>query len=144
MDLRFGHLCDYATQGAASKLVLVGLFDQLLHRTPDEPIRLPLCYLVFKLECSLSEGSAHQIRLRLKDGEEITLRDEEGKEVDFDLGAQTFKPSGPGRPLIFQMIMALGGLSFPSVDDYAFEIKVDEKVIGEIPLYVLEASGHQG
>jgi hypothetical protein len=42
------------------------------------------------------------------------------------------------------MIMALGGLSFPSVDDYAFEIKVDEKVIGEIPLYVLEASGHQG
>lgn len=96
MDFRFGHLCDYATQGANGKAILVGVFDQIIN-TGNAPVRLPLCFLVFKLECSIAEGGNHRIQFRLKDGEEVTLKGDDGSDLDFDLGTQNFSPSGPGR-----------------------------------------------
>jgi hypothetical protein len=138
MDLRFGHLCDYATVGAARKLILVGLFDQVTTPATRERIVLPLCYLVFKVECSLYEGSEHQIQVRLKDDDETTLQDADGREMDFDLGQQRFTPSGRGRPLSIQVTLPCVGLSVPTHGDYAFEILVGGARLGDVRFYVVE------
>jgi hypothetical protein len=137
MELRFGHLCDYAGFGAGGKLILVGLFNQVMH-AGALPISLPLSYLVFRVECSIAEGADHEVRVRLKDEDEITVVNDEGEPVDFSLGAPRFTPSGPGRPLGAQVIFQVVGIALPRTGDYAFEIRIDGAIVGEVPLYAVE------
>jgi hypothetical protein len=136
MELRFGHLCDYATLGAAGKLVLVGVFDTLFWAEQDQAVGVPLSHLVFKLECSIAEGPDHAIHVRLKDEDEQTLNDAEGKPMDWDTGMHVYQLSGPGRPLSRMVLLTLQGLTVPSYGDYAFEIKVDGQIVGQVPFFV--------
>ena len=136
MELRYGHLCDYAALGAAGKLTLVGLFDQLFSTKTDEPIGIPMSYLVFKLECSIAEGSHHAIRVRLKDADEETLMESNGTPMEWDLGTQPFKLSGPGRPLSRINLVGLQGLSVPGHGDYFFEVIVDGQPLAHVPFFV--------
>lgn len=131
MNLRFGHVCDYATIGNNGKLIIVGVFDTVIARLRDDEgnVRLPLCYLVFRLECSIAEGAQHQVMIRIVD--------EDGNEVAPMAGVGTrFRPHAPGRPLSANGIINLQ-IGVPREGDYMFEIHVDGAVIGEIPFYVV-------
>jgi hypothetical protein len=136
MELRYGHLCDYAGLGAAGKIIVVGIYDTLFSNDPTEVVGFPLSYLVFKLECSIAEGHEHTISVRLKDDDEETLPDGEGKPMEWGTGIHGFVLSGPGRPLIRIVLLPIHGLAIPGHGDYAFEVIVDEKKIGSVPFFV--------
>lgn len=134
MELRFAHLCDYAAPGAGGKPTLVGIFDVLFTRTPGQPTKLPLCYVVARVQCSLFEGGDHAFR--------CDLRHEDGALVaSIDLGTVKFLPAGPGRPLQFSAMLQTGGMELPAVGDYEFEFVVDGKLIGSTGLFLREAPG---
>lgn len=130
MNFRYGHLCDYAGIGNGGKLILIGLFDSVFTVSPDGPIRVPRSFLVFRAECSVAEGTQHEVTLRLLDADMTVLMALE------NIAAQ-FVTSGPGRPLGANIIAELE-IEVPGIGDYTFEVVVDGRVLGELPLYVLE------
>lgn len=133
VNLRFGHLADYATVNQQGKLILAGIFDVVLAQGDDTEI-VPVAFtLVAGLTCSLADGFDHQVSVRFCDAEEEQI----GNEVP--VGLMTFIPSGPGRPLTLNMLVRFAGLQIRGVDDYNFVIVVDANPVGQIPLYVQRA-----
>lgn len=131
--LRYAHLCDYASADAKSKPTIVGVFDIIFDVQKKRPIQLPpVAHFVAKMECSIGDGSMHTLQ--------IVVRHEDGEVVhQVNLGPLEFRPTGPGRPLSAQIIMMIGGMPFPELGDYAFEMVVDGTKIGETPLYLADA-----
>lgn len=135
MKLTFGHLCDFATQGNNGKLILVGIFENVyvLEGRPKEEVAFPSSFLAFKLECSVAEGSEHEIAVKVvsEDGDEIN---------SVQMGRHDLQPAGPGRPLTVQAIVPVIGLELPKIVDCEFEIHVDGASIGSVPCSVIQAS----
>ena len=131
IQLRYAHLCDFAGLGHNGKPIVVGIFEILYDQNPSErPISMPIAYLAAKLECSLADGTEHEMS--------VVLRHEDGEEVHrVDFGRVQFVPSGPGRPLHAALILLVAGITFPDQGDYAFEFVVDTVKIGEAPLYIV-------
>ena len=68
------------------------------------------------------------------------VRDDDGVQVHrIDIGVVKFTLSGPGRPLGANIIANVGGMPFPSVGDFTFEIVVDGEKAGEALLSIVDA-----
>lgn len=134
----FGHLADYATVDTSGKLIIAGIFEIVYAPSVDAPVVGVLFTLVARLECSISDGLEHSIKLRFVDGEEDQVSPE------LPVGTITFSPTGPGRPYAANVMAKFAGLPIRGVDDYRFVILVDDTPIGAIPLYVQLAPGASG
>jgi uncharacterized protein DUF6941 len=131
ITMKYAHFCDYAGLGNNGKPIVVGIFDQL-NIADGQPLVMPLAFFITQLEASIADGAAHQIS--------IVVRDEDGGEVHrVDFPTNNFLPAGPGRPLSAAVILGVPGLQFPRRGDYAFEVVVDGRRIGESPLYLMDA-----
>lgn len=133
--LRFGHLCDYATQGERGKLILVGIFENF-YAAAQGPVGLPPFWMVIGLECSVGDGSRHVIAIRLLDGDGKTVID-----GMHDPEPRQFVPAGPGQPLRIQALIQVAGAAVPGIGDYEFEIRVDGTNVGSVSLGVLPMPG---
>lgn len=131
----FGVFAEYALIGEGNKLVVAGIFDTTHTRAVNGRFPLTPSRVVIRLTCSIVDGAAHSVSLRLRheDGE-LAFTEAQIPNVEF-------RPSGPGRPMVAQIIARLDGLSVPVLGDYHLEVTIDQepKPIGEIPLYVVEA-----
>lgn len=130
ISLKYAHLCDYASADTGTKPSLIGIFDIVWDRGV-RPIRLPMiCFFVAKVECSLGDGATHDVRIVVRNDDEVSVH-------TADLGPVTFLPTGPGRPLAAQMALMVQGLPLPDAGDYTFSVEVDGTVIGGTSLYVM-------
>lgn len=136
MKLVFGHLCDYAAIGQAAKLILVGIFDTLyVPASTRDPVDFPLSYLVLSLECSIAEGSEHDIAIELRDFDEDLIRD------PWTIKPAIFGLSGPGRPLGVKVVFPVLDAKLPGIGDYKFTVLVDGAPIADVPIYVAPIAG---
>lgn len=132
MDLRFGLLADYAGEGKASKLLMVGVFDTVYNQGGSRPIQVPPCYLVLMIDAHVTEGSDHTLELHLTNEDGADVFPPTSMPIKFSL-------QGPGRPLRAQVVIALFGLVVPDEGDYAFNVLIMRQHLGDVPLYVRPA-----
>ena len=108
MNIRFAHICDYATVSREGKLSVLGIFTNI--NAAKFPATHPQMYLAFDLEMKAVEAD-REIAL------EIHLVDADGEKL-FELkGTVQFKgPAGvkakPGVSVRTSQIMAMNGLTF--------------------------------
>lgn len=128
MELKLALIADYATTTGDGKLVVVGDFDTII--APSAPVRHHRMFLIARFEAGVSEGTLHKLR--------IILRDEHGKPLEhFSIETELrFVPTRPGRPLVAAFLADLRLLEFPRYGDYEFQLLVDGRVAGSIPLTV--------
>lgn len=131
MEMKFCLLADYAGEGHRSKLLAVGIFDQVF-ASAARPIGLPPFYIAAAFEAHAVEGTDHPFEMRLvdEDGESA------GIAVQFDV---KFRIQGPGRPLKAQFVLPQIVLQLPNVGMYEFHFLSKGKLIGSAPLFVLAA-----
>jgi len=129
MELRYGTLADYSALGAGGKPLLIGIFDSILAVETARPVRVPPCYLFGIFEAHTTEGTDHRLTIRLQtaDGEDLMPT----VQTRLRFGAR-----GPGRPLIAYLSFLLFGLGLPDVGEYAFQLLVDDRHAGTVPVYV--------
>lgn len=131
IELKYAHLCDYACLGAREKPILVGVFDIIFAPVDASPINLPPCFFFAKITASIADGTNHSLSLVVRnEDEEIVNR--------LDMKGATFGASGQGRPLGGNLLLQISGMPFPRHGDYTFEVLVDNKKVGETPLYISE------
>lgn len=135
MNLKFGVLADYAGQGAANKAILVGIFDTLFNMQNQSTIISPPFFLFAALEAHLTEGTEHKAVVHLMTGDGRDLKVPVRLELDFK-----FAPRGPGRLMHGNLIMGINGLPLPGNGSYEFNILMDGRHLGSVPLYVAEAA----
>lgn len=133
MELRFAHLADYAAAASDGKLTIVGVFDIVWDSLQDLPIPLPACFLVANFAGSISEGTAHELEVRLVDPDEVPV-------IDPIRVPLNLRPTGPGYPLRAQVLLGFGPgvLKVPRRGDYLFRFLVDGLGVGELSLAVRE------
>jgi hypothetical protein len=126
ITLIYGHLADYASEGANGKMIVVGIFERVFMQH-EGPIQLPICHLAAKLEASLIDGADHRLEVRVVDGNQDPVLPQHA-EMPLRFGT-----AGPGYPLAAQIILQLVGLQLPGSGDWSFELRVDGNVVGNIP-----------
>lgn len=135
VTLRFAHLCDYAMSEKGSKPVIVGIWDVVFDNMKVRPIPLPpIGFFFARLECSLADGDLHRVR--------VVIRHEDGHPVhEVSFGELKFLPTGPGRPLRAQLLISIGGMPFPDLGEYSFELWVDDAgaPLGEATITIVDA-----
>jgi hypothetical protein len=132
VELKYGHLADYATLGANGKPILVGVFDRVLVTSSNKPILLPDFDLILSLSCSIADGAAHKLQLKLVDGNAVEVG--AGFEADVTLHA-----AGPGYPLSGPLVLAVRGLTVPDHGDYQFVVRSDGAQIGTVDFVLSDA-----
>jgi hypothetical protein len=134
MELKFALLADHASETRDGKLNIMGTFDAIWGT--EAPAAHPKCFLVARLEASVVEGTEHTFRVSLHDGNGNVAG---LQSPDLPL---RFVPSGPGRPMIANLVLDLTGLHLPQFDDYEFLIRVDGSVMAEVALPFLQLPQH--
>lgn len=132
VTLKYAHLADYATIGANGKPIMVGVFDRVQHPNESRAIRLPDCYLLMRMTCSVADGTAHDLELQLRDGNGEFL----GEPIRAN-GA-TFQASGPGYPLVGTLLLGIRGMPLPELGDYEFVLRVDGREVGALDFVVTD------
>ena len=130
MELKFALLADHVHETKEGKLAIIGEFDTI--GALKAPARHALCYLVARLEASVSEGSHHKLQ--------VTLVDEDGKQVlpltpPMDV---SFVPTGRGRPLRGQLIVQFADIELPRFGDYEFHLLADSRLAGAVHVRLAE------
>ena len=132
MELRFGLLADYAGEGRAGKLLMVGVFDTVYNQQGTNPVQIPPCYLVAAIDAHVTEGSEHRL--------DVHLTNEDGGAVIPPTAMPIkFASQGPGRPLRANVVLGMFGLMVPSEGTYAFNLLIQGRHLGDVPLYVRPA-----
>jgi hypothetical protein len=132
ITLTYGHLADFASEGANGKMIVVGIFDRVVVQQAGQ-VQMPICYLAGRLDASIADGSEHELEIRLLDGNaDPILPDNPRVPV-------RFVSTGPGYPLIAQFVLQLVGLPLPGHGDYVFELRMGGTVVGRIPLILQPA-----
>lgn len=131
MEFQFAHLTDYAGEDRSGKLILAGIFDNIM-ADARRPIVLPPFFLVVQFTAHVTEGTEHHLEMRLTDadGKDVAPR------VPIPL---KFIPTGPRLPLRARVIATLGGLAVADVGEFAFHFFVNNRRLGELPLHVIAA-----
>jgi hypothetical protein len=134
MELKFALLADHASETRDGKLNILGNFDAIWGQSA--PATHPKCYLVARFEASIAAGTEHQFKVSLHNGngDIVGL---ESPELPLK-----FVPSGPGRPLVANLILDLTGLQLPEFDDYEFLIRINGHVMAQVPLAFLQIPQH--
>lgn len=132
MKLKYAHIADYAGEGAFGKSIVVGIFDTVTV-PPDAPqLQTPPMAIVAVVEADVAEGSEHRFKMQLVD--------EDGRIVIGPIeGLMNFAAPAPGRPLQARFYVQLGPMPLKRVGDHSFDVFVDGRQLGTLPLYVVQA-----
>ncbi|HEV8381289.1 MAG TPA: hypothetical protein VGQ29_06885 [Gemmatimonadales bacterium] len=130
MKLQTAILADYVAD-FGGKMMICGTFDVIF--SPNLPAVLPAGGLALRLEASHGEVGNHSIT--------ITLRDEDGKQVGPKLEGEM--NIAPGRFVknvapTAQVALMFSGLQFARYGTYEFEVLVDGRHVGDVPLHVVQ------
>jgi len=125
--VRYALTADAVVPAGAGKWTVVGTFNTIW--TATFPTTLDRMGILVRIEGHQSEQGKHQLSLDLRDhdGNLIT----QAKVSDFVLEAPP-----PHSPPAFEFSVEMRRMSFPTEGNYDISIRVDNKFIDSIPLYV--------
>lgn len=130
MELKYAHIADFAGEGAQGKAIVVGIFDTIFVGQGVQQITTAPMSVAAVIEAEVQEGSQHAIKMQLVDAD--------GSPVIPPIeGTVAFLATGPGRPLQAKFFLQFAPLPLPKIGDYSFDIFVDQRRIGSLPLYVI-------
>lgn len=127
--MRIAVLCDHALVGQDGKLSLLGIFRNI--SVSDLPAQHPRMFLVAVL--GLDQGQ-HAVVVR--------LLDPEGKPAMPHPPEMTVHSSGAGQDV--NVIVELNNLSFTSYGTYRFDLEVDSRTVGALPVSIGQMSATPG
>ena len=127
--MRIAVLCDHALVGQDGKLSLLGIFRNI--SVSDLPAQHPRMFLVAVL--GLDQGQ-HAVLVR--------LLDPEGKPAMPHPPEMTVHSSGAGQDV--NVIVELNNLSFTAYGTYRFDLEVDGRTVGALPVSIGQMSATPG
>ena len=120
-EVRIAVVCDHALVGQDGKLSLLGIFRNI--SVSDLPAQHPRMFLVAIL--GLDQGQ-HAVVVR--------LLDPEGGAAMPHAPEMTVHSSGAGQDV--NVVVELNNLSFASYGTYRFDLEVDGRTIGSLPVSI--------
>jgi hypothetical protein len=127
----FVHICDYASVSLEGKLSVMGIFNRIL--ATAVPIVHGMMYLAFEVELNYAEGNRpFKIEFQLVDADGNKLVGAESS----GLAQGTFKI---GDKPHFPQVIGLGGLIFPKLGVYSFNIFLNGELKGQAAFDVVPA-----
>lgn len=133
VELNLGVVCDHAHLDRSGKLSIVGIFD-VIHAS-SFPHRWPMMHLVLRFSLHRSEAKKmHDV--------EVKVADEDGKELA-RITAQFSAEPGKirGLPLQVSLPVPIANAVFPHAGTYSFDVLVDGRFEGSVPLHLNEMAG---
>jgi len=133
-------IADSANVSVEGKLNILGEFDTIWAQSA--PANHPSLWFVAKLITHESDIGKHRVLLRLVD--------EDGNTVLPPLTAALEIPAPAegraGDPRSVPVVLGLNNLPFASFGAYTFELRVDDRIVAQVPLYVrqLQQLGAEG
>jgi hypothetical protein len=135
MERQLALIADSANISAEGKLNVLGEFDTLFAETV--PVRHPTFFFVSKLFIEGSDIGDRRLMLRLVD--------EDGNLVLPPLTARLSIPApGPelgGLRRSLPIVLQIQEATFPAFGAYVVELRVDDEVLAEVPLYLRPLQG---
>lgn len=134
MEIDLALMADAATVDAAGKLNILGVFDRITARhfpAPHERISL-----VLRFTAGIDEAGEHRLA--------ISLKTPDGAELIPPIEGMLHLGPGPGHlggEIRFPHILNLNGIVFPAPGQYSFDIRVDDKYLTSLPLYLSQMGG---
>lgn len=126
MEVKLAVLADAANVSKEGKLNIFGIFNQMKSKT--FPITWPALAVVIRFEAHASEAGDHEVTIRLADAD--------GRELARLDGSMKLQRGPTGQPLLGQIILGLAGLQLKEPGTYSFDILIDGRYEGSIPLFV--------
>ncbi len=128
-EVRIAVVCDHALVGQDGKLSLLGIFRNI--SVSDLPAQHPRMFLVAIL--GLDQGQ-HAVVVR--------LLDPEGSPAMPHPPEMTVHSSGAGQDV--NVVVELNNLSFTTYGTYRFDLEVDGRTIGALPVSIGQMSSTPG
>jgi len=128
-EVRIAVVCDHALVGQDGKLSLLGIFRNI--SVSDLPAQHPRMFLVAVL--GLEQGQ-HAVVVR--------LLDPEGTAAMPHPPEMTVHSSGAGQDV--NVVVELNNLSFTAYGTYRFDLEVDGRTIGALPVSIGQMSATPG
>ena len=128
-EVRLAVLCDHALVGQDGKLSLLGIFRNI--SVSDLPAQHPRMFVVAIL--GLDQG---------QHGVVVRLLDPEGKPAMPQPPEMTVHSSGGGQDV--NVVVELNNLSFAAYGTYRFDIEVDGRTAGALPVSIGQMSATPG
>lgn len=128
-EVRIAVVCDHALVGQDGKLSLLGIFRNI--SVSDLPAQHPRMFLVAVL--GLDQGQ-HAVVVR--------LLDPEGTPAMPHPPEMTVHSSGAGQDV--NVVVELNNLSFTAYGTYQFDLEVDGRTIGALPVSIGQMSATPG
>lgn len=128
MKVEIFALCDAATDNHG-KLNLLGTFDQIHAR--EAPVVHPGCAIALRLRFDKMEEGVHRVELQVidQDGQPVfpPMKGEVGARMDDVVDS-----------VAVNMILNFQNMRFEQFEDYQIDLKLDDRLMGSIPLRVRE------
>jgi hypothetical protein len=128
-EVRLAVLCDHALVGQDGKLSLLGIFRNI--SVSDLPAQHPRMFLVAVL--GVDQGP-HAVVVR--------LLDPEGKPGMPNPPEMAVHSSGPAQDV--NVVVELNNLSFGTYGNYRFDIEIDGRTVGALPVSIGQMSATPG
>lgn len=128
MELNIGVVCDHAHVERSGKLCIIGIFDVI--NASSFPAHWPQLYLVLRF-------TQHPDELNRTHSAEILLGIEgQEKQQIFGVDFVTDEPMTPELPARTSIYLPITDVVFPREGIYGFDVFVDGRFEGSVPLYV--------
>ena len=128
-EVRLAVLCDHALVGQDGKLSLLGIFRNI--SVSDLPAQHPRMFVVAVL--GVDQGQ-HAVVVR--------LLDPDGRPAMPHQPEIAVHSSGGGQDV--NVVVELNNLSFAAYGDYRFDLEVDGRIIGSLPVSIGQMSATPG
>lgn len=124
VNAKFALLCDYALISQEGKLSILGEFDRIF--TSSDSAVLSRGFVVAKFTGTVGEDMMLKIQVEHKESGEVIVENDMQVKLD---------DNGNGG-VIFELV----GVGFKKIGSYIISLRVDKKVIAELPLEVVRIS----
>lgn len=128
---------EFASQDSMRRLTIANTYDRITGTAPqgaDLPregvaIKIDSLHVVYMLMASISDGTDHTAEMRI-------VHEDGAPAIDPLVMPLQFQLNPGGRPMRYQGIVNLVGLTLRAPGDYSIKLFVDGREIGETPLYL--------
>jgi hypothetical protein len=130
MQKQLALIADSANISRENKLNILGEFDTLWAR--EVPIAWPVMWFVAKLKVEGADVGTRQLLLRIVDEDGNTVVPPLTGILEIPAPGEDFSGYFPSIPIV----LGVQNARFPDFGAYSFELRVDDAILAEVPLYV--------
>ena len=130
MEKQLALIADSANISVEGKLNILGEFDTVF--ATSEPVTHPALWFIAKLSFGSADAGKHNFLLRLVDDDGNTILAPLTGVLEIQAPGVGFSGDRASLPVI----IGAQNITLPRFGRYTFELRVDERIVAEVPLYV--------